>query len=365
MTEEVYESRRLEYGQCKVFHHYDRMEKIRSGDFLNIVPISVELDVTNKCPHRCIYCYQFVSKDLGLDWEMHRSKDETNFEYVCELLRELSTAGVRAVEFCGRGEPFFYPHFVEILKKAKDAGLQTGIINSGSMLTEEKVLGVREASPTWVRFSIDSLKDDVFNYIRRPVSEEVGCSCVKDNIFNFCEIMGKDTSTRISASTVILPQNISELYELAKFTKECGMRGHVFRLVNLKGRDKLYKDRWNEIQRELGKARKDLENSSFAIFFPPADFYLKRPKKFKKCFFSLLDWAIDVNFNVYGCLENIFNPRYMLGNIGPEGQSFMELVRSRRRLEILEMANTCPSCCRDEVNWLLECFSSVIHPDFI
>jgi len=365
MIEEFYENRRLEYGQCKVFHHFDHMEKIRNGDFLNLVPISVELDVTNKCVHRCFYCYQFVADDLGLNWELHRSDEEINFEYACKLLWEMGSAGVKAVEFCGRGEPFLYPKFVEILKETKAAGLQAGIINSGSMLTKEKALEVREATPAWIRFSIDSLKDNVFNTIRRPVSEEAGCAVVQNNISGFCEIMGSDTSTRISASTVILPQNIGELYDLAKFTKECGMRGHVFRLVNLKGRSTLYKDLWNEIQRELVCVQKNLEDDRFAVFLPPADFYLKSKKKYRHCYFSLLDWAIDVNFNVYGCLENIFNPCYLLGNIGPKGQSFMELVHSFRRLDILAMAGTCPACCRDEVNTLLEGFSSVIHPDFI
>jgi molybdenum cofactor biosynthesis enzyme MoaA len=365
MVEELFEERRLEYGQCKVFHHFDRLELLRNGDFLEVVPISVELDVTNRCPHRCFYCYQFVARDLGLDWGMHRSEDELDFDHAVQLLHTMGAAGVKAVEYCGRGEPFLYPHFVDLLKETRAAGLQAGVINSGSMLTEEQAQGVREARPLWIRFSIDSICEEAFNKIRRPLNAQAGCAVVKKNISRFCEIMGTDSSTRISASTVILPQNISELYPLACFTKECGMRAHVFRLVNLKGREKLYRRYWGEIQNALKRIRMDLEDSSYVVHLPPVDFYLPHTKPFRKCFFSLLDWAIDVNFNVYGCLENMYNRRFLLGNIGPKGKSFMDLVQSNRRLGIMDMARCCPACCRDEVNLMLNNFCSVVHTDFI
>jgi len=141
MTEEIYQDRRLEYGQCKVFHHPDRLELIRNEDYLKVVPVSVELDVTNRCPHHCSYCYQYISKDIGLNWEMHNPEDETDFEHASRLLHTMGAAGVKAVEYCGRGEPFLYPRFVDLLKETRKAGLQAGVVNSGSMLTKEKAYG--------------------------------------------------------------------------------------------------------------------------------------------------------------------------------------------------------------------------------
>jgi len=365
MTYEIFENRRREYAQCKVFHHFDRLEHILQGDYLKVVPISVELDVTNKCQHRCFYCYQFISNEIGLDWGMHNSEDETDFDHACRLLHEMGVAGVKAVEYCGRGEPFLYPHFTDILKETRQAGLHAGIISSGSMLTEEKALAVRDAKPEWIRFSLDSLSENVFNRIRRPKDPEAECDAVKKNITRFCNVMTSISSTRISASTVILPQNLDELYDLALFTKECGMQAHVFRLVNYNNRDKFYQENWGKVKRTLKNIQDSLEDKTFSVYLPPVDFYLKQRKPFERCFFSLLDWAIDVNFNVYGCLENIFNKRFLLGNIGSQGQSFMELVESKRRLEIMNMVCSCPPCCRDEVNNLLESFALAIHPNFI
>jgi len=362
----MHQPRRNEYSQTKVFHHFDRLEHLRRGEYARVVPVSAELDVTNACPHRCFYCYQFISKSIGLNWALHNPQEVTDFSRASELLHEMAEAGVRAIEYCGRGEPFAYDRFPELLQITRKAGLQAGVINSGCMLDEEKAYAVAEAEPVWVRFSIDSLQDGPFNTIRRPETEEVGCSKVTENIERFCAVMAeKDGQTRISASTVLLPQNHREVCDLARFSKACRMKAHVFRLVNMKNRDRLYKDIWAKLQAELRRAQDELQDDDFDVYLPPTDFYLNRTKPFQRCYFSLFDVAIDVNFNVYGCLENIFNPRFLIGNVGPDAMSFRELLSSPRRREMLDMAVRCPACCRDEVNCLLEGFAHAIHPDFV
>lgn len=362
----MYQRRKNEYSQMKVFHHFDRLAQIRHGEFLEVVPVSVELDVTNYCPHRCFYCYEYNSQDLGLNWVLHKPGETTHFSRACELLYEMAEAGVKAVEYCGRGEPFAYRHFKEILAATHDAGLESGIITSGSLLDKEAAYAVLNAKVTWVRFSFDSLRENVFNSIRRPRSSAVGLQAVVRNITCLSEILMKEGGqTRLSASTVVLPENYQEATDLARFTKNLGMEAHIFRLVNLKDRDKLYMPIWGEVRQVLEAVRVELEDENFQVHLPPIDFYLKGAKPYRQCLFSLLDMAIDVNFNVYGCLETIFDPNYLIGNIGPNGSSFKELLASPRRLEIMNRAPKCPACCRDEVNQLLEGFVDAIHPNFV
>jgi hypothetical protein len=143
------------------------------------------------------------------------------------------------------------------------------------------------------------------------------------------------------------------------------MEAHVFRLVNLKDRDRLYEPIWAEVRSALETAQAELEDESFAVHLPPVDFYLKSRKPYSTCHFTLLDMPIDVNFNAYGCLETIFDPAYLIGNVGPGNSSFAQLLQSPRRLEIMARVAKCPACCRDEVNQLLEGFVGVIHPNFV
>src|ERR1039457_6817554 len=96
----MFQPRRNEYSQAKVFHHPDRIAQLKSGDF-NVIPVSVELDVTNVCPHTCFYCYEFIWKDNGLNWGLHKSSDFTRLERATELLHEMGDAGVKAIEYCG------------------------------------------------------------------------------------------------------------------------------------------------------------------------------------------------------------------------------------------------------------------------
>lgn len=363
----MFEQRRNEYNQLKVFNHPDRVQNLLSGEFEKVVPVSVELDVTNVCPHACFYCYEFITHEIGLNWELHRPGQTTHFEHASHLLAEMAKCGVKAIEYCGRGEPYAYRRFVELLHVTKDVGLESGIISSGSLMDEGTAEGTLAAAPRWIRFSFDSLDQDTFNAIRRPRTDAVGCAAVLSKIRNFCERAEQERSaTRISASTVVLPANYREASALARFSKDLGMRAHVFRLVNYKDRDRFYDGIWDDVRHHLEAAQAEHQDDSFAVYLPVSDFYLRRPgKPYRRCHFTLLDVAIDVNFNVYGCLETIFDPRYLIGNVGPGGMSFREMLASPRRREIMDQVGQCPACCRDEVNLALEALVTTVHPNFL
>jgi radical SAM protein with 4Fe4S-binding SPASM domain len=55
------------------------------------------------------------------------------------LLRELGEIGTRELIFAGEGEPLLYPHFLDAVSQAKEAGLYVNVITNGTMLTEELI----------------------------------------------------------------------------------------------------------------------------------------------------------------------------------------------------------------------------------
>lgn len=366
MSDSLFEQRGREYSQSKLFHHPDRLEHLLLGHYQEIVPVSVELDVTNWCPHRCWYCYQFIWRQLGLNWEAHRPQDQIDFPRASVLVKEMADEGVKAIQFCGRGEPFSYEHFLELLRIVKQAGLQYGVVTSGACLDEAKARALGEAPPTWIRFSIDSVCQEVFNTIRRPIDESFGCKAVMRNMEQASKlVMAGTPDTRLSASTVIVPLNIGHLLDLARFTKSIGLQAHVFRLVNMPGRERVFEGHWEQLEQELLGIKQELQDNTFSVYLPPLNFYKPLEKNYDCCRFSLFDVAIDVNFNVYGCIELIYHPDYLIGNLGAGVMSFKDLLCCPRRIEVIKQVEKCPPCCRDQVNELLEGFVHAMHPDFL
>lgn len=86
----------------------------------------LELHLTYTCPERCVFC----SED-------HRMKAyrpyPVTFGRVSRVLRTHAARGVRHLHLTG-GEPSIHPRFVDVLRLAKDLGMNTSVGTIGTML---------------------------------------------------------------------------------------------------------------------------------------------------------------------------------------------------------------------------------------
>ena len=71
-------------------------------------PIAVEIDLTNRCNHQCVWC-MFEGFKGRKPFSLEKS-------LVFDLLQELKTLGVKAVTYVGGGEPTLHRDFDEILE---------------------------------------------------------------------------------------------------------------------------------------------------------------------------------------------------------------------------------------------------------
>ena len=131
------------FNPHKILNHIDRLQRLVRGEL--VYPITVEIDPTNLCNHRCAWCVSMeahTGEKLGLD-------------RFTSLVRELKQADVRSVVLKGGGEPTTHPQFIEMLDVLRNAGLAVGLITNGSMPRPGSVAKVVEVCD-WVRVSLDA-----------------------------------------------------------------------------------------------------------------------------------------------------------------------------------------------------------------
>lgn len=132
-------------SQDKIFLHGDRVrEYLVFGK--TKAPVTVEIDLTNKCNNACPACAGFNDEKVSLDG---------NLAY--RLITEMGLAGVRGLIFTGGGEPLLHPDLSSLVEHAVECGMSAGLITSGqrpkSLKSESLERIVKLAS--WVRVSLD------------------------------------------------------------------------------------------------------------------------------------------------------------------------------------------------------------------
>ncbi|MFH1618727.1 MAG: radical SAM protein [bacterium] len=138
------------FSPDKIFAHPERItEWLRTGLSR---PVTFELDIANTCNHACPYCFGFHPR---------RNRVRMKPEDIRRILKEIVSAGGKAVTFTGGGEPLTHPYAPEALEFAGGLGLDTALITNGELLCLRSRKSVLR-SCSWVRISLDAANPDTF-----------------------------------------------------------------------------------------------------------------------------------------------------------------------------------------------------------
>jgi len=135
-----------------------------------LVPIYVQLQLTTACNRQCWWCY--VEKN-SISWDLVEAK---------KLLKFLDNWGVFGVAL-GGGEPFVYPHLVELVKYAwLETGLDVSLTTNGTA-SMQQVRDI-EGYVSEVRVSVRTLDEieNVEKFIGRKFEMGVNLLVHKRNI---------------------------------------------------------------------------------------------------------------------------------------------------------------------------------------
>jgi len=131
-------------------------EKNRVPDF---APVSINLDITTACNFACDHC---VDKDIL------NTRTKYKHDALLDSIKLMAAKGLRSVIIIGGGEPTVYPKFGETVRLMKSLGLQVSVVSNGSRLRRIVEIADCLEENDWVRLSLDSGSDEVFQAMHKP-----------------------------------------------------------------------------------------------------------------------------------------------------------------------------------------------------
>ena len=111
-------------------------------------PLAVLLELTHRCPMRCVYC----SNPLALE----PASSELATAVWRRVVDEAAQLGVLQVHFSG-GEPTVRGDLPALVEHASRAGLYTNLITSGVLLDRAKVMRLRDAGLDHIQLSFQDI----------------------------------------------------------------------------------------------------------------------------------------------------------------------------------------------------------------
>jgi len=119
------------------------------------IPLSVQLDVTDRCNERCVHCY--------LD---HNDYGEMTTAEIKDLLDQLAAAGVFFLVFSG-GEVFLRRDFFELLEHARSLLFSVKVKTNAIMIGEKEADRMAELGLHGVQVSVYSHRPEVHDRITK------------------------------------------------------------------------------------------------------------------------------------------------------------------------------------------------------
>ena len=314
-------------------------EKIQALKLNNCVtfdqtyPISVELSLTNRCNHACVWC-----SDADL---RERLGGEMTLAELEPLFADLRRGGTRGVVIEGGGEPTLHPEFREVVKAARRYGLAVGLITNGFKLPYFDMVEDFE----WIRVSLDAAG-------REDYWELKGINGFDRVINNLMTITAKRRHTTLGVGYVVTNRNddLGRLEQLVLFLRKIGAGYIHFRPVI--DHPELASEA------DLGFLKK-YETEAFSVNLGAMTDNRDSGNRGLPCLAHSLSTVITADGGVYLCGRlNMYDSWSPLGNL--HESNFYDIWTGQIRREQVKMVSRgdfcrtyCPQCRMTKYNRLL------------
>ena len=321
----------------KLFYHLEEVVKWQRGDLS--FPLHLDVGPSRDCSNRCIHCY--------LKW-YGRKKQFLAKEVFLKLMRDIGPLGVKSIFLAGSGEPLLNEHTPEAIVTAKQQGVDVSMATNGHFFTKEVAEKVIE-SLNWVRFSIQAASKDLYTKVHG--TEEENWGRVFKNLETLIALKAKrNAEIAIGVLTCIIPENTSEIYELALRCRDLGVNYITFRPISQNIKNQYALNSLFRLAKENLKKAEALSNGSFQVITRYNLFNDEHCKEYKKCYGISFISQIDADGGVYTCGSYLGIPHHCYGNLYE--QSFEEIFRSDRTRQIINYVTNeldfkeCDTLCR-------------------
>lgn len=133
------------------------------------VPYTIEIELTNYCNARCIFCSNSVSnREKGfIDTEklVHYLEEQKELMPQNWFNKKIGKNIFPKIVLAGLGEPLLHKDIFKIIKKCKEHGFRVQLVTNGMLLTEVTVLELIKSGIDEIAISLHSLNREIYNSI--------------------------------------------------------------------------------------------------------------------------------------------------------------------------------------------------------
>lgn len=329
-------------------------------DRSTVYPIYVEVGLTNHCNHNCVFC----------SFDYARGGQQIDVESLCVALADMAGEGVRAVMFCGEGEPLLHPKAARIVQSAHSFGLDVAVNTNGTPLTEATAKAILPCL-SWIRFSINAGSASTYATVH---------GCPPEHFWKAIHSikMARDMKhalklpVTIGTQSVLLQANEKEIISLAHMMKEIGVDYYTFKPMtgHPKRKGEMPQNCEAHAVEELNCAVESLQSDKFRVYIRENSFgNLPNKRPYSECYGIDLMIYIGADGTIWPCSNFLGDYDYAYGNIS---EGFVNVWTGRRREEVNRKINEgklagCRQICRqDQINrylWRLKAIPE--HVNFI
>ena len=324
----------------KVQLHPDQINKINSNS--RPFPLTVEIDLTNHCNHRCSFCV----------WGEQISTDKSSLlkKNLLECIDDMKTLGAKAITFTGGGEPMIYKDFYEVLTFTKKKGFDCGLITNGSVITEKNT-GLLLENLKWIRISMSGGDKDSYFKVQGKDHFNLVCKNLKQIADSKKKLNSK---TKIGLRMLVTKENVHTLYNLAEIIH--GIEGiNYLQIAPDHDNDDSGKFWHGDIvKKEKNKSEKILKEKN--IDFITSGFEILNTNDTErqstldipsKCFAHYYQVALMADGNIAFCKNARFDKDFIIGNINDN--SIKEIWNSKKNQELEKWIrpNNCGLLCKN------------------
>lgn len=324
----------IDVDNHKLIFHPERVAQwLRTGD---CYPIYVEIGLTNRCNHRCIFC--------ALDW-FEKTPIDIDTEVMKKALHDMAANGVKSVMFAGEGEPLMHRDVTEIVSFAKMNGLDVAITTNGVLFDKKKLEQLLPVL-SWVRFSVDAGTPSTHKKIHCGGSKDF--EKVLTNLRNAVAIKRENNlPVIIGVQFLLIPDNLDDLIPFILTFKEIGVDNVQIKPYSQhplsKNRFIIDYSKYQKIEKEIRK----YSTPAFQVIFRSLTTErLIKKRDYHECYGMPFFTLIESDGSVIPCMMFYQNPEFSYGNLNDN--SFSEIWLGEKRKTVLEkLAKNTIEHCRD------------------
>lgn len=326
-----------QFSSDKILKHIDRVDAWLKGK--NPPPVTVEIDMTNSCNHKCPEC---VVNYFRVNDASFLSRAIAN-----KIILQLAKNKIRGLIFTGGGEPLCNPDTLEIVELAKSKGLDIGFITNGSLLNHEAA-GCLLKNCTWIRVSLDAGSPEVFKSTHGMNGAEF--NKIISSIGALVK-MKKKMKSECTIGIGFLTSDCTkpDMLKAALLARKLGVDYLQFRPMQVHNGGR-FEYRWADVQDEIAKCLKYSSNG-FKVLYSQHKYEMAHDVQFgryyKKCYGQQFATVISASGKMYICCHTRGYDKYCIGDLKKKG--FKEIWNSKKRKDAIKRIdfNDCIPLCRD------------------